>query len=97
MWDYFNKNTRPESLPSFLLLWIHTLQYVLSLRRSSRKAFHAHVAGITVASGRNQSTLSWRLPLAFQIIPAAILAFGSWTLPEVSLAHDTESFLDKRF
>lgn len=38
--------------------------------------------GLTVASGRNSSTLSWRLPLAIQIIPAAILAFGPWFLPE---------------
>ncbi|KAF9450633.1 hypothetical protein P691DRAFT_700780 [Macrolepiota fuliginosa MF-IS2] len=38
--------------------------------------------GITVASGRRQSTLSWRLPLAIQIIPAIILAFGSYILPE---------------
>ncbi|KAF5363898.1 hypothetical protein D9756_000210 [Leucocoprinus leucothites] len=38
--------------------------------------------GITVASGRNSSTLSWRLPLAIQIVPAAILAVGSWFLPE---------------
>ncbi|TEB35759.1 general substrate transporter [Coprinellus micaceus] len=38
--------------------------------------------GITVATGRNSGTLSWRLPLALQIIPAAILAGFSWTLPE---------------
>ncbi|KXN92315.1 Lactose permease [Leucoagaricus sp. SymC.cos] len=52
--------------------------------------------GITVASGRNQSTLSWRLPLAIQIIPAAILAFGAWVLPEsprwlISVGRDEEA------
>jgi hypothetical protein len=44
-------------------------------------------AGITVATGRNSGTLSWRLPLALQIIPAAILAGFSWTLPEVCLIY----------
>ncbi|RXW24714.1 hypothetical protein EST38_g1192 [Candolleomyces aberdarensis] len=38
--------------------------------------------GITVATGRNSSTLSWRLPLALQIVPAAILAGFAWFLPE---------------
>ncbi|KAF5333204.1 hypothetical protein D9611_002530 [Ephemerocybe angulata] len=38
--------------------------------------------GVTVATGRNSGTLSWRLPLALQIIPAAILAGFAWFLPE---------------
>ena len=41
-------------------------------------------AGLTVATGKLNSSTSWRVPLAIQIIPAAILLFFSFLLPEVS-------------
>ncbi|KAF8663434.1 hypothetical protein AX16_001004 [Volvariella volvacea WC 439] len=38
--------------------------------------------GITIATGRIQGAASWRIPLAIQIGPAAILAIGSIFIPE---------------
>ncbi|PFH51320.1 hypothetical protein AMATHDRAFT_59397 [Amanita thiersii Skay4041] len=38
--------------------------------------------GITIATGRIESSVSWRAPLAIQIAPAGILAIFSWFLPE---------------
>ncbi|KAJ7129330.1 general substrate transporter [Mycena epipterygia] len=38
--------------------------------------------GITIATGRLQSTRSWRAPLAIQIVAAGILAIFSFLLPE---------------
>ncbi|KAF7776647.1 hypothetical protein Agabi119p4_5040 [Agaricus bisporus var. burnettii] len=38
--------------------------------------------GITVATTRSSSTLSWRLPLAMQVVPASILTVGAFFLPE---------------
>jgi len=38
--------------------------------------------GLTVATGRIQSTSAWRIPLALQIFPAAILFCFSYLLPE---------------
>jgi len=47
--------------------------------------FVGATAGLTVATGKLNSSISWRVPLAIQIIPAAILLFFSFLLPEVSL------------
>ncbi|KAF9057903.1 general substrate transporter [Panaeolus papilionaceus] len=38
--------------------------------------------GITIATGKLQSSNSWRIPLAIQIVPAAILAAFAFLLPE---------------
>ncbi|PPQ71097.1 hypothetical protein CVT24_009848 [Panaeolus cyanescens] len=38
--------------------------------------------GITIATGKIQSSSSWRVPLAIQIVPAAILAAFAFLLPE---------------
>ncbi|KAJ7498564.1 general substrate transporter [Mycena latifolia] len=38
--------------------------------------------GITTATGRIESTRSWRAPLAIQIVAAGILAIFAWFLPE---------------
>ncbi|KAJ7498590.1 general substrate transporter [Mycena latifolia] len=38
--------------------------------------------GITIATGRIESTRSWRAPLAIQIVAAGILAIFAWFLPE---------------
>ncbi|KAJ7094443.1 general substrate transporter [Mycena belliarum] len=38
--------------------------------------------GITIATGRIESTRSWRAPLAIQIVAAGILTIFAWFLPE---------------
>ncbi|KAJ6539712.1 general substrate transporter [Mycena capillaripes] len=39
-------------------------------------------SGLVVATGRINSSLSWRLPFAVQFIPTIILAVGVWFIPE---------------
>lgn len=54
-------------------------------------------AGLTVATGRINSTAAWRAPLAIQIFPATILLVFAFLLPEVRLCvlgnHITLLFL----
>ncbi|KAJ7498572.1 general substrate transporter [Mycena latifolia] len=39
-------------------------------------------AGLVIATGRINSSLSWRLPFAVQFVPTIILAVGVWFIPE---------------
>ncbi|KAJ7930119.1 general substrate transporter [Mycena leptocephala] len=39
-------------------------------------------SGVVIATGRIDSSLSWRLPFAIQFIPTIILAVGVWFIPE---------------
>lgn len=57
---------------------------VRTFNPSNTLILNRSAAGLTIATGRIQSSTSWRAPLAIQIGPAAILLIFAYLLPEVS-------------